>query len=79
MFARNCFEKLDSAQLGIEVRMDISVSVRKVAGEIDIGGGQGMLRCNCTTTCSNGRCSCKKANLKFNSRCHHNNSKCLSK
>ena len=42
--------------------MDITVSVREAAGEIDIGGGQGMLKCNCTTTCSNGRCSCKKAN-----------------
>ena len=79
IFARNCFEKLDATQLGVEVRIDISVSVREAAVEIDIVGGQGMLKCNCTTTCSKGRCSCKKANFKCNSRSHLDNSKCLNK
>ena len=79
MFARNSFEKLDSTQLGIEVRMDKGVSVREAVGIIDIGGGQGMAKCNRTTTCLKGRCSCKLAKLLCNSRCHHNNSKCLNK
>ena len=51
MFTRNGFEKLDSAQLGVEVRMDISVSVREAAGETDFGGDQGTLKCNCSITC----------------------------
>ena len=34
MFARNSFEKLDSTQLGIEVRMDKGVSVREAVGII---------------------------------------------
>ena len=79
MFARNCFEKLESNQLNIEVKLNIRVTVCEAASSIDIAGGQGMLKCNCTTTCQSGRCSCKKAKLMCNSRCHHNNSKCLNK
>ena len=78
-FARNCFEKLESDDVAVTIKTDKKVSVREAASEIDIGGGQGMLKCNCCGECANNRCSCKKAALKCNSRCHHGNSKCKNK
>ena len=78
-FARNCFEKLEADDIAIEIKVDKKLSVREAASEIDIGGGQGMLKCNCSGECANNRCSCKKSGLMCNSRCHHNNSKCKNK
>ena len=78
-FARNCFEKLDSKVLNVKIKLDKALSVREAASEIDIGGGQGMLKCNCKGECANRVCTCKKNNLLCNSRCHHNNSKCKNK
>jgi hypothetical protein len=47
LFARNCFEKIETSILNVNIKLDKSLSVREAAGVIDIGGGQGMLKCNC--------------------------------
>ena len=64
LFARNCFEKLKSSELDVVIKCDKKVSVREVASVIDIGGGQGLLKCQCTLECLTGRCKCKAAKLK---------------
>ena len=79
LFARNCFDKLDSTNLNVQVKMDKKVSVREAAGLVDIGGGQGMRKCNCTANCLKNSCTCKKNKLLCNSRCHHNNTSCKNK
>ena len=33
-------------------------------------GGQGYIKCQCTTQCTSGRCSCLRKEIKCNSRCH---------
>ena len=43
-----------------------------------IVGGQGLRRCDCTTTCNTKRCKCKKANCFCNSRCHEGNKICCN-
>ena len=79
LFARNSFEKLDTPDLSVTFKLDKKISVRSAASEIDIAGGQGMVRCNCAGECATNRCSCFKSKLECNSRCHHNNSKCKNK
>jgi hypothetical protein len=79
MFSRNGFDKLNSKDLNVEVRTDVAVSVREAANAVDIAGGQGMAKCNCNGQCANGRCSCKKAKLLCNSRCHSSNQNCKNK
>ena len=79
MFARNCFDRLEASDLSIIMNLDKQVSVREAARLIDIGGGQGMLKCNCTSTCQTGKCKCKDRKVLCNSRCHHNNTKCKNK
>jgi hypothetical protein len=79
MFSRNGFDKLNSKDLNVEVRSDVAVSVREAANAVDIAGGQGMAKCNCNGQCANGRCSCKKAKLLCNSRCHASNQNCKNK
>ena len=79
MFSRNGFDKLDSKDLNVVIKTDVKVSVREAASAVDIAGGQGMAKCNCNGQCANARCSCKKANLLCNSRCHSNNQNCKNK
>ena len=79
LFARNCFEKLESKVLDVKISLEKALSVREAASAVDIGGGQGMVKCNCTKECANLTCTCKKAKLLCNSRCHHNNTKCKNK
>ena len=79
MFARNCFERLKSKDLpNVHINCEKAISVREAASKIDIGGGQGMLKCYCIKECQK-KSTCKKNNLLCNSRCHHNNTKCLNK
>jgi hypothetical protein len=79
MFSRNGFDKLNSKDLNVEVRTDVAVSVREAANAVDIAGSQGMAKYNCNGQCANGRCSCKKAKLLCNSRCHASNQNCKNK
>ena len=78
MYARNYFD-LVKTDLNMEFKLDQSVSVRQAVNEISIGGGQGMVKCNCTAACMTSRCGCKKLNLLCNSRCHGSNSQCKNK
>ena len=55
------------------------VSVRQAAGLVDIGGGQGMLKCNCQGDCSRRICTCRNHKVLCNSRCHAKNTSCLNK
>lgn len=45
-------------------------SLRSAVASSSITGGQGVTKCNCKGQCDNNRCSCKKAGLQCNSRCH---------
>ena len=78
MYARNAFEKINNAA-EFECKLDAKVGLREAAGKLDIGGGQGMVKCNCTSDCSSNRCGCKKSNLLCNFRCHAANSKYCNK
>ncbi|RNA00329.1 KRAB-A domain-containing 2-like [Brachionus plicatilis] len=44
--------------------------MRQAVGLISVAGGQCMIKCNCTSSCATNRCSCKKSQLLYNSRCH---------
>ena len=37
------------------------------------------IRCNCSSNCKKGRCSCRSAGLDCSSHCHPRNSSCLNK
>jgi hypothetical protein len=78
LYARNSFD-LAYDSLDIEVKLDVTVGLREAFKMMSLGGAQGMLKCNCGSTCHNNKCSCKKANVLCNSRCHAGNSKCLNK
>ncbi|CAF0900363.1 unnamed protein product [Brachionus calyciflorus] len=76
MFAGNSFDLVKDANLELNIRSDISVKgIRQAVNELSIGGGQGMVKCNCTGQCMTNRCTCKKSNLLCNSRCHGSNTR----
>jgi hypothetical protein len=79
MLARNTFEKLKSNHFDLHFVLDKSLSIRQAVNQISIGGGQGVLRCDCKGNCSRKICKCFKHELKCNSRCHASNSKCANK
>ena len=47
---------------------DIRLTLRTATAKAT--GGQGFVKCQCRTQCSSGRCSCRKKEMKCNSRCH---------
>ena len=55
------------------------LSVRSAVSKLSVGHGQGFLRCNCTGDCKTKRCSCRKAEISCNSRCHGPNASGISK
>jgi hypothetical protein len=79
LFARNSFDLVKDCSLDIQIKLDKALSVRQAVNELSIGGGQGMVKCNCTGQCLTNRCSCKKSQLLCNSRCHGGNSSCRNK
>lgn len=72
-------ELMDLADVMRNWRSMPEVGERACSKFISSVGGQGMLRCSCTTTCNTNRCSCFKAGRECNSRCHKANSKCCNK
>jgi hypothetical protein len=78
LYARNAFD-IVYGDIDVKIRLDVKVGVREAIKKISIGGGQGMLKSNCTATCMTNRCSCKKNNLLCNSHCHGGNSSCKNK
>ena len=75
MFARNEFESVNS-DLDLENKLDRSCGVREAVRLMFVGGGQGMLKCNCHGDFKSNRCSCKKNKLLCNSRCHGGSCNC---
>ncbi|RNA38370.1 hypothetical protein BpHYR1_035460 [Brachionus plicatilis] len=52
LFSRNAFDLVQNYQVELEIRTDNSIkNVRQVVNEMSIGGGQGMVRCDCTFQC----------------------------
>ena len=47
---------------------DVCLSIRTATSRAP--GGQGYTKCQCTTQCTSGPCSCLRKKLKCNSRCH---------
>ncbi|XP_068205367.1 KRAB-A domain-containing protein 2-like [Palaemon carinicauda] len=47
-----------------DIRLTLTTATAKATG------GQGFIKCQCRTQCSSGRCSCRKKEMKCNSRCH---------
>ena len=77
-FARNAFD-IAKGKFEITHKEDTMVSVRKAVSELSLGGGQGMVKCNCTAGCKNKRCSCRQNGILCNSRCHGGNTLCVNK
>jgi hypothetical protein len=68
MFARNRFDKLEAKDLTVKIKLYKQVSVREAASAVDIAGGQGFLKCNCSGNCSKLNCKCQKKKVLCNSR-----------
>jgi len=66
----NEFEVCRSFLIKIADVPDKNISLRKAVAELSLGGGQGFLRCDCTTHCKTARCKCRKEGFECNSRCH---------
>lgn len=80
LFSRNAFDLLQNCQVEVSIRTDKTIkSIRQAVNEMSIGGGQGMVKCNCTSQCMTNRCGCRKSNLLCNSRCHGSNLLCTNK
>ena len=54
------------------------ISVRQAVASISLTGGQGFQKCNCAGNCTKNTCSCQKAKVLCNSRCHAGNTCCLN-
>ncbi|KAL3803498.1 hypothetical protein HJC23_014046 [Cyclotella cryptica] len=55
------------------------ITEREAARVVSAVGGQGFnVVCHCNGTCDSKRCSCKKAGVLCNSKCHAGNLKCLN-
>ena len=54
------------------------ISVREGLKNISLTGGQGHIKCSCTTGCSNARCACFKAGRRCGSKCHPKASNCCN-
>jgi hypothetical protein len=60
-----------------DVPATVLTSVRVAVKKLSNFGGQGYIRCGCTTTkCMNGKCKCRASKLACNSRCHPSRSCC---
>ena len=77
LYARSAFTKLNGI-FEFEIP-ETKIGLRAAVSKLSVGGGQGMVKCNCLGYCDSNRCNCKKSQLLCNSRCHHNNSKCKNK
>ncbi|CAF0708788.1 unnamed protein product [Brachionus calyciflorus] len=73
LFARNSFDLVKNCSIELQVKLDKQISVSQAMNELSFGGGQGMVKCNCTGSCVTNRFSCKKSGLLCNSRCHGDN------
>lgn len=69
-YSRNQLFPTESNFLNIlEVPKEI-VSLRKAANLESLTGGQGFVKCNCGSKCTDRKCKCRKMNVLCNSKCH---------
>ena len=79
LFARNQLEPTSETFMNVDQVPDVVVkSVRSVAAENSISGGQGHIHCNCKGRCQDKKCKCRKEGRLCNSRCH-NSATCTNK
>ena len=73
-YARNQFDLCTQKLLSMtDVNLDKHVSLRSAVIAESASGGQGFVKCNCgggAKKCQTNKCSCFKAKLMCNSRCH---------
>ncbi|KAK4876006.1 hypothetical protein RN001_012428 [Aquatica leii] len=78
MFSMNQFSMCSEKLVDLESVSLEKKSLRKLANEQSLLGGQGYKRCNCKTKCMTNKCKCKAIGNLCNSKCHSNLS-CLNK
>lgn len=78
MFARNAFDRVEG-NLELNMRLDKRIGKRAAVTALSVGGGQGMVKCECTSACATKRCGCRMKNILCNSKCHGGNSNCKNK
>ena len=70
LFSRNQFSVCDEKLVVLESVSPEKKSLRQLANEQSLLGGQGYKRCNCKTSCKTNKCKCKAAKNLCNSKCH---------
>ena len=78
LYSRNQIMPTTTCFLGINDVPQSNVALRTVNNETSLQGGQGFVKCSCTTKCKTNRCACRKKGLLCNSRCH-NSLSCVNK
>ncbi|CAH2005369.1 unnamed protein product [Acanthoscelides obtectus] len=71
MFSRNQFSACNEKLVDIESVSLEEKSLRQLANEQSLLGGQGYKRCNCKTKCVTNRCKCKATGNLCNSKCYN--------
>jgi transposase InsO family protein len=66
---RNAFA-IAPKHIEFKVITDKTTSIRGAINALSIGGGQGFFKCGASCKCNTMRCSCKKAGILCNSKCH---------
>ena len=56
----------------------VEITLREAAKKAQ-GNGKDKIKCNCSSTCKKGRCSCRLAGFNCTSHCHPKNSSCLNR
>jgi hypothetical protein len=77
-YSRNYFELCKNPNLLTldKINDKIEITLRQASTAESLVGGQGMVKCNCTSQCKTKLCSCLKAGLLCNSRCHNSRTCC---
>ena len=70
--SRNMFEICKQKLISFDsLNLDVTLSLRKLNELHSLCAGQGFQKCNCSGKCER-NCSCKKAGVFCNSKCHKN-------
>ena len=75
---RNAFH-IAPKNVDFKVITDKKESIRGAINALSIGGGQGFFKCGQTCKCNTKKCSCKKAGIFCNSKCHKTTPTCDNK
>lgn len=69
-FSRNQFTPCDADLVDAKEISEEEKSLRQLAREQSMFGGQGYTRCNCKQECKTNRCKCKSSGMLCNSKCN---------